>query len=162
MNALWHKPFSAARLHQDFREGLRLLLLVPSWKSHLFRHSSEGKTSYKLIERRPANHKCNVTSVHIIEVGSRDKTLPRRRVGYRDPTSGKRYEFLTNHFRLSPKTIADICKGRWQIEIFFREIKQNLCIKLFVGSSENAVSSKCARVDNLSAHHNCRLLSQAA
>ena len=61
------------------------------------------------------------------------------RIGYRDPESGKRYEFLTNHFRLAPKTIADIYKDRWQIEIFFREIKQNLRIKSFVGNSENAV-----------------------
>ncbi len=62
-----------------------------------------------------------------------------RRVGYRDPETGKHYEFLTNHFRLSPKTIADIYKDRWQIELFFKEIKQNLRIKSFVGNSENAV-----------------------
>ena len=53
--------------------------------------------------------------------------------------TGKHYEFLTNHFRLSPKTIADIYKDRWQIELFFKEIKQNLRIKHFVGNSENAV-----------------------
>ena len=52
---------------------------------------------------------------------------------------GKRYEFLTNHFRLTPKTITDIYKDRWQIEIFFREIKQNLRIKTFVANTENAV-----------------------
>lgn len=46
---------------------------------------------------------------------------------------------MTNHFRLSAKTIADIYKERWQIEIFFREVKQNLHIKSFVGRSENAV-----------------------
>jgi IS4 transposase len=62
-----------------------------------------------------------------------------RRIGYRDQETGKRYEFLTNHFRLSAKTIADIYKERWQIELFFKEIKQNLRIKTFVGNSENAV-----------------------
>ncbi len=66
------------------------------------------------------------------------KILRLRRIGYRDPESGKRYEFLTNHFRLSAKTITDIYKERWQIEIFFREIKQNLRVKSFVGNSENA------------------------
>ena len=45
----------------------------------------------------------------------------------------------SNNFRLAPKTIADIYKDRWQIEIFFREIKQNLRIKTFVGNTENAV-----------------------
>jgi IS4 transposase len=50
--------------------------------------------------------------------------------------------FLTNHFRLVAKTIADIYKERWQIEIFFRWIKQNLKIKAFIGNSENAVMSQ--------------------
>jgi IS4 transposase len=50
--------------------------------------------------------------------------------------------FLTNHSRLAAKTIADIYKERWQIEIFFRWIKQNLKIKAFIGNSENAVMSQ--------------------
>jgi len=95
--------------------------------------------AYKLIERRPVNRKTGVTSDHIIEVVSAGKALRLRRIGYRDPETGKRYEFLTNHFRLVAKTIADIYKERWQIEIFFREIKQNLRIKTFVGNTENAV-----------------------
>ena len=94
---------------------------------------------YKILERRSVDRTTGVTSDHIIEVVSGRKTLRLRRVGYRDPESGKRYEFLTNHFRLVPKTIADIYKERWQIEIFFREIKQNLRIKTFVGNTENAV-----------------------
>ena len=94
---------------------------------------------YKLLERRPVNRKTGVTSDHIIEVVSGKTSLRLRRIGYRDPESGKRYEFLTNHFRLSPKTIADIYKERWKIELFFKEIKQNLRIKSFVGNSENAV-----------------------
>ena len=70
----------------------------------------------------------------------RDGTKLRlRRVGYRDRETGKHYVFLTNHFKLSPKTIADIYKDRWQIELFFKEIKQNLRIKHFVGNTENAV-----------------------
>ena len=95
--------------------------------------------TYKLLERRPADRKTGVTSDHIIEVISDKTSLRLRRIGYRDPESGKRYEFLTNHFRLSPKTIADIYRERWQIELFFKEIKQNLRIKSFVGNSENAV-----------------------
>ena len=94
---------------------------------------------YKLQERRPVNRKTGVTSDHIIEVISRGKALRLRRIGYRDQETGKRYEFLTNHFRLSAKTIADIYKERWKIELFFKEIKQNLRIKSFVGNSENAV-----------------------
>jgi transposase len=94
---------------------------------------------YELLERRAVNRKTGVTSDHIIEVARRGKALRLRRIGYRDPESGKRYEFLTNSFRLSPKTIADIYKERWKVELFFKEIKQNLRIKSFVGNSENAV-----------------------
>jgi hypothetical protein len=94
---------------------------------------------YKLVERRPVNRKTGVTSDHIIEVTSKKKTLRLRRIGYRDAKTGKQYQFLTNHFRLSARTIADVYKDRWQIEIFFREIKQNLRIKSFVGNTENAV-----------------------
>ena len=94
---------------------------------------------YKLIERRPVNRKAKFTSDHVIEVTSRGKTLRLHRVGYRDAGTGKRYKFLTNHFRLSARTIADIYGVRWRIEIFFREIKQNLRIKNFVGNTGNTV-----------------------
>lgn len=62
-----------------------------------------------------------------------------RRIGYRNTNTGKRYEFLTNHFCLSTKTISDGYKERWKIEILFREVKQNLHIKSFVGRSKNTV-----------------------
>lgn len=62
-----------------------------------------------------------------------------RRIGYRDPQTGKRHVFLTNNFKLSSKTIADIYKARWQVKLFFKWIKQNLKIKSFVGTSKNAV-----------------------
>ena len=65
--------------------------------------------------------------------------MPLRRIAYCDAATGRRYVFLTNHFQLAAKTIADIYKERWQIEIFFRFIKQNLKIKAFIGNSENAV-----------------------
>jgi len=65
-----------------------------------------------------------------------------RRVGYQDPQTKKHYVFLTNNFKLSAKTIADIYKERWQIEIFFRWIKQNLKIKAFIGESRNAVMTQ--------------------
>ena len=95
--------------------------------------------TYKLLERRPVNRESGVTSDHIIEVTTHGTKLRLRRVGYRDRETGKHYVFLTNHFKLSPKTIADIYKDRWQIELFFKEIKQNLRIKHFVGNTENAV-----------------------
>jgi hypothetical protein len=62
-----------------------------------------------------------------------------RRIGYRDNKTGKHYIFLINNFKLCAKTIADIYKARWQVELFFKWIKQNLKIKSFVGVSKNAV-----------------------
>jgi len=65
-----------------------------------------------------------------------------RRIGYRDAETGKHYVFLSNNFKLSAKTIADIYKARWQVELFFKWIKQNLKIKSFVGTSKNAVMTQ--------------------
>jgi len=62
-----------------------------------------------------------------------------RMVCYRVPETGKELRFITNADHLSAKTIADLCKERWQIEIFFKWIRQNLKVKTFLGTSKNAV-----------------------
>jgi len=62
-----------------------------------------------------------------------------RLVQYRDPETGKEYVFLTNLSDLSPLAVADLYRQRWQIETFFRWIKQNLKIKTFYATSENGV-----------------------
>ena len=67
---------------------------------------------------------------------------PLRRIGYRDPDTGRHYVFLTTNFALSAKTIADIYKARWQVELFFKWIKQHLKVKSFVGTSRNAVMTQ--------------------
>jgi hypothetical protein len=65
-----------------------------------------------------------------------------RRVHFRDPDTRKPLEFLTNNFALPPLTIARIYKSRWQVELFFKWIKQHLRIKAFYGTSENAVKAQ--------------------
>ena len=65
-----------------------------------------------------------------------------RLVGYKDPETGMVYRFLTNNFKLAAATIAQIYKSRWEIELFFKWIKQNLKIKSFLGTSKNAVMSQ--------------------
>ena len=64
---------------------------------------------------------------------------PLRLVGYYDAANNATYEFLTNNFKLAPLTIAKIYKARWQVELFFKWIKQHLKIKTFLGTSRNAV-----------------------
>jgi len=63
-------------------------------------------------------------------------------VGYFDAETGKRFKFLTNNFTLPALTIAQIYKARWQVELFFKWIKQHLRIKAFYGTSENAVKTQ--------------------
>jgi len=65
-----------------------------------------------------------------------------RRIGYRDPASGKKLVFLTNNFTLAALLIAQLYRSRWQIELFFKWIKQHLRIKAFYGTSENAVKTQ--------------------
>ena len=65
-----------------------------------------------------------------------------RRVSYRDVKTGKRFKFLTNNFALPALTIAQIYQSRWQVELFFKWIKQHLRIKAFYGTSENAVKTQ--------------------
>jgi len=67
---------------------------------------------------------------------------PLRLVSYRDPGTGKRLKFLTNNFTLTALTIAQIYKQRWQVELFFKWIKQHLRIKASFGVSENAVKTQ--------------------
>jgi hypothetical protein len=67
---------------------------------------------------------------------------PLRRVSYIDAVTGKRLKFLTNNFTLPALTIARIYKSRWQVELFFRWVKQHLRIKKFYGTSENAVKTQ--------------------
>jgi len=65
-----------------------------------------------------------------------------RRIRFKDPESGKTLVFLTNNTTLPPLTIAALYKNRWQVELFFKWIKQHLRIKRFLGTSENAVKTQ--------------------
>ena len=65
-----------------------------------------------------------------------------RRIRFFDPETNKRLVFLTNQFGLPPETIAALYRYRWQVELFFKWIKQNLRIKSFYGTSENAVKTQ--------------------
>ena len=101
--------------------------------------------SYTVLERRPVRRGSGLTSDQIIRLeGSKARHygLVLRRVGYRDPQTAKHYVFLTNATGLAASTIADVYRDRWQIELFFKWIKQNLRIKSFLGTSTNAVLSQ--------------------
>ena len=73
---------------------------------------------------------------------SKDYPEHLRRIRYKDPISGKSLVFLTNNTTLPALTIAALYKNRWQVELFFKWIKQHLRIKKFLGTSENAVKTQ--------------------
>jgi IS4 transposase len=102
-----------------------------------------------LIQRRyshPVDKTTGVRSDHtvILTAINSVKAYPDqlRRVSYLDVTTRKRFKFLTNNFVLPALTIAQIYKSRWQVELFFKWIKQHLRIKAFYGTSENAVKTQ--------------------
>ncbi len=111
-------------------------------KGIFFVTRQKRNATYRVIERHEVIKGKGLTCDQTILItGAKAKAcpIPLRRIGYRDPDTGKHYVFLTNNFHLAAKTIADIYKARWQIELFFKCIKQNLKIKSFVGTSKNAV-----------------------
>ncbi len=115
-------------------------------KGIYFVSRQKSNARYRVLERRRITNSQGITSDQLIEYTgfyAHHKYAKRmRRIGYRDPETGRHYVFITNHFKLSAKTIADIYKARWQIELFFKFIKQNLKITSFVGTSHNAVMTQ--------------------
>ena len=98
---------------------------------------------YEVVEKRKIPRKGGILSDEIIRFtgwqAKRDCPHRLRRVTYHHSASDKTLTFLTNHLHFGPTTIARIYKDRWQIELFFKALKQNLKIKTFVGTSANAL-----------------------
>lgn len=105
-----------------------------------------NNAKYRVLERRAVDPNSAVSSDQTIMYTAKrkdgDALRPIRRIGYRDPDTGKHYVFISNQFQWSAKTIAAIYKQRWQVELFFKWIKQNLKIKAFLGNTENAVMTQ--------------------
>jgi len=85
---------------------------------------------------------CDQTIVLTGFYSRQDFDTPLRRIRFKDPETGKRLVFLTNNFFLSAITITELYRCRWQVELFFKWIKQHLRIKFFFGTSENAVKTQ--------------------
>lgn len=94
------------------------------------------------VDRINTNVLCDQAGVLTVFYSSKDYPTTLRRVVVRDEESGKRVTFLTNNFALKPDLIAQLYRQRWQVELFFRWIKQHLRIKAFLGTSENAVKTQ--------------------
>lgn len=103
----------------------------------------KGNAAYRVIEERPVPQNRNVLKDQIIEFtgyyARKDCPHRLRRVEVFDAQNNRIIVLLTNHLTFGATTVAAIYKDRWQIEIFFKTIKQNLKIKTFVGTSKNAL-----------------------
>ncbi len=109
---------------------------------------TRAKSNFRAMRRysRPVDRTTGLISDHTVVLtgfySRKDFDAPLRRIRFRDPESGKRLVFLTNNFSLPALTITKLYRMRWQVELFFKWIKQHLRIKVFFGISENAVKSQ--------------------
>jgi hypothetical protein len=107
---------------------------------------AKSNTQLRRLYSSPVDRTMGVICDQTVHVTGQNtlKTYPEklRRIKYHDQQTGKRFTFLTNHFTLDAITIADLYKFRWQIELFFKWIKQHLRIKSFFGTSATAVKTQ--------------------
>ena len=94
------------------------------------------------VDRVNTNVLCDRIGVLTVFYSSKDYPTTLRRVVVKDEETGKRLTFLTNNFALKPELIGELYRQRWQVELFFKWIKQHLRIKKFLGNSENAVKTQ--------------------
>ena len=102
----------------------------------------DARRLYSAASDRTAGIICDQTIALNGFYSQRDYPDPLRRIRFRDAESGKTLVFLTNRFSLPAATVCALYKARWQVELFFKWIKQHLRIKQFYGTSENAVKSQ--------------------
>jgi hypothetical protein len=98
----------------------------------------------KVVKELPVPEKGNILADQMVLLGHRSYRtgVPLRRVVVRDPETDKTFEFLTNQLDFAASTIAKIYRDRWQIETFFKALKQSLRVKTFVGTSANALKTQ--------------------
>jgi len=122
--------------------------LFAKWTSEgvSFVTRSKGNAVYIVIEKRDVPKNRSVLKDELIVfsgIGAAEKCpYPLRRIEFYDDEKKQIFVFLTNNLKLGATTVAAIYKDRWQIELFFKALKQNLKIKTFVGTTANAVQVK--------------------
>jgi hypothetical protein len=129
------------RGYVDFK---RLFVFVLA--SAFFITRTKAGIQFNRLESRPVDRTTGIRSDHIVWLTTPQSVAHYpdrlRRVAYRDPEDGKVLVFLTNNFDLPALVIAQLYKLRWRVELFFKWIKQNLRIKHFFGTSDNAVKTQ--------------------
>ncbi len=129
---------------RDYLDFARLFRIACALGYFVIR--SKKNMKFTVCESRPVDKSTGLRCDQTIQLSTTKgkKSYPERlrRIGYFDDETKKRLTFLTNNFALPALTIAAIYRHRWRIELFFKWIKQNLRIKVFYGTTENAVYSQ--------------------
>jgi len=123
-----------ARLHTFHEAGSFFLIRAKRGLRFKRRYSQS-------VDRRNTSVLCDQIGVLEVFYSKQGYPTPLRRIVVKDE-AGERITFLTNNTRLSPTTLAELYRCRWQVELFFKWIKQHLRIKAFFGTSENAVKTQ--------------------
>jgi len=129
------------RAYLDFRRLYKLNLMSAFFVTRSKSNTKFTRRYSHLVDRATTNVICDQTGVLTMPGSRKDYPTTLRRVVVKDE-AGKRLTFLTNNFALKPDVIAALYKQRWQVELFFKWIKQHLRIKVFFGTSENAVKTQ--------------------
>lgn len=131
-------------MDRGYLDFARLFVITQAQAFFVIRAKSNMKFKRRYsheVDRQATAVLCDQTGVLTGYQSAKDYPQPLRRVVVRGET-GERVTFLTNNFCLKPQLIADLYRQRWQVELFFKWIKQHLRIKVFFGTSENAVKTQ--------------------
>jgi Domain of unknown function (DUF4372)/Transposase DDE domain len=138
------EPGAYYLLDRGYLDFARLYAIHQSQAFFVTRTKSNTKFKRRYshpVDRENTTILCDQTGVLPIYYSSKDYPSALRRVTVKDER-GERIHFLTNNFALNPQLIADLYRQRWQVELFFKWIKQHLRIKSFLGTTENAVKTQ--------------------
>jgi hypothetical protein len=144
VNALDHLPVEAGAYYVmdkgyvDFKRLYRMTQESATWITRA-KDNMKFKRLYSAVTDRSTGMICDQTIVLLGFYSKKDYPDKMRRIKYRDAETSITYEFITNNFKTEAINICKLYKQRWQVELFFKWIKQNLRIKVFYGTSKNAV-----------------------
>jgi hypothetical protein len=131
-------------LDRGYTDFLRLMRFTTAGAFFVIR--GKRALDFSVTERRPVDGTTGLHCDQTIQLRGRGTRArypaPLRRITYRDPTHALSLVFLTNLFTAPAFQVTELYRARWQIELFFRWIKQHLCIRHFIGNSENAVRTQ--------------------
>jgi len=144
LDQLLPEPGAFYILDRGFIDFERLYRFHQAGSFFVIRAKSNTKAERRYSNRvdRSTGLRCDQTIFLTGIYSAQDYQAPLRRIRFRDPATAKSLVFLTNNFTLPALTITELYRCRWQVELFFKWIKQHLRIKAFFGTSENAVKSQ--------------------